>query len=225
MLDFYLGTEPAAVFAEEAPMDTKEDRFYRGLYQVALTINSSLDPQEVMRAIAESAAKALDAKGASIMLLSPDRKELYHSAAYGLSDWYVRKGSVRVDESMAASLAGRSVDIADVAADPRIQYRPQAVHEGIASMLSVPVRLRGQVIGLVRLYSATRREFSHDEIEFLEAVASLGAVAIENARRYAEVKADYDGVRQDMLEWYATWGLERTADALAGGVITGEDAA
>ena len=61
-------------FEKEAQMDTKEGRYYRGLYQVALTINSSLDPQEVMRAIAQSAATALDAKGASIMLLSPDRK-------------------------------------------------------------------------------------------------------------------------------------------------------
>ena len=206
-------------------MDAKEDRYYRGLYQVALAINSSLDPQEVMRAVAESAATTLGAKGASIMLLSPDRKELYHSAAHGLSDWYVRKGSLRVDESMAASLEGRSVDVVDVATDPRIQYRPQAVREGIASMLSVPMRLRGEVIGLIRLYSATTREFSHDEVEFLEAVASLGAVALENARRYAEVKADYEGVRQDMLEWYATWGLERTADALGGGVTNVSEAA
>src|SRR5512146_1632341 len=119
-------------------MDTKEGRYYRGLYEIALTINSSLDPDRVMRAIAESTAGALGAKGASLMLLSPDRKELYHSAAYGLSDWYVRKGRMQVDESMEASLAGRSVAIRDVATDPRVQYRPQAVQEGISSMLSVP---------------------------------------------------------------------------------------
>ena len=206
-------------------MDTQEGRYYRGLYQVALTINSSLDPQEVMRSIAESSANALDAKGASIMLLSPDRKELYHSAAHGLSEWYVRKGPWRVDESMATSLEGRSISIPDVATDPRVQYRPQAAREGIASMLSVPVRLRGEVIGLIRLYSATSREFSHDEIEFLEAVANLGAVAIENARRYAEVKANYEGVRQDLLEWYATWGLERSADTLGGGATNIHEAA
>lgn len=206
-------------------MDTNEGRYYRGLYQVALAINSSLDPQEVMRAVAQSAAGALDAKGASIMLLSPDRKELYHSAAYGLSDWYVRKGSLRVDESMTVSLEGRSIGIVDVASDPRIQYREQAVREGIASMLSVPVRLRGDVIGLIRLYSASRREFTPAEIEFLEAVANLGAVAIENARRYAEVKADYEAAREDLLEWYSIWGLERSADALAGGVVNIDEAA
>lgn len=206
-------------------MDNREGRYYRAMYEVAIAINSSLDPQVVMPAIAESAARALDARGASIMLLSPDRKELYHNAAYGLSEWYVRKGPLSVDESMSVSLSGRSVEIPDIATDPRVQYRPQAIQEGIASMLSVPIRLHGDVIGLIRLYSAKRREFGPEEVEFLEGVAGLGAVALDNARRYAEVKADFEGVRQDLLEWYSTWGLERSADALAGGVRAEEEAA
>lgn len=206
-------------------MNSREGRYYRGLYQVALAVNSSLDPQKVMRGIAESTAGALGAKGASIILLSPDRTELYHSAAYGLSDWYVRKGRMLVDDSMKSSLRGRSVAIRDVSTDPRVQYRPQAVQEGIASMLSVPMHLRGEIIGLVRLYSSTPREFEGDEVEFVEAVANLGAVALENARRYAEARADYEGVRQDLLEWYDAWGIERTADSLAGGVAPSEEAA
>lgn len=193
----------------------REGQYYSALYEVALSINSSLDPQQVMRSIAGSAAKALGAKGASIMLLSPDRRALYHSAAQGLSDWYVRKGPVRVDQSMTESLAGRSVAVFDVADDPRIQYRQQAVLEGIASIVSVPVRLHGEVIGLVRLYSSTPREFAPHEIQFLEAVANLGAVALANARRYAEVSADYESARQDLLDWYAAWGIETSADTIA----------
>ena len=206
-------------------MDTKGDRFYRGLYQIALTVSSSLDPQEVMRSIAESAAGALDAKGASLMLLSPDRTELYHSAAYGLTEWYVRKGRMSVDDTMVESLSGGSVTIHDVPTDVRVQYRSQAREEGISSLLSVPVRLHGEVIGLMRVYSGTPREFAPGDIEFVEAVANLGAVALENARRYAEVKANYEGMRQDLLEWYDTWGLERSADALGGGVTPLDKAA
>jgi len=201
-------------------MDTKESRYYRALYQVAVSVNSSLDPQEVLKSIPASTAKALGAKGCSIMLLTPDRRELYHSSAYGLSNWYVRKGPMSVDLSMAEALAGRSVAVVDAGNDPRVQYRPQAVREGIASILSVPIRLRDQIIGVMRVYTAERREFSPEEIEFVEAVASLGAIALQNARQYAEVKADYEEIRQDLLEWYATWGLERSADALAGGVVT-----
>lgn len=80
------------------------------------------------------------------------------------------------------------------------------------------MRLRDHVIGVMRVYTSEPREFGDEDIQFVEAVANLGAIALENAHRYEEVKTDYDRVRQDLLEWYATWGLERSADALAGGM-------
>jgi len=199
-------------------MGARDADYYRALYRVAVAISSSLDPREVLKSITESVASVLGAKGCSLMLLSPDGTELYHSAAYGLSDWYVRKGPLKVDETMKESLAGRSVAIVDVANDQRVQYRPQALQEGIASFLSVPLRIQEGVIGVMRIYSAQRREFAQEEIEFAEAIANLSALALEKARRYDELKAGYEAVRQDLLEWYASWGLERTADALAGGV-------
>ena len=199
-------------------METKERRYYRALYEVAETINSTLDPQEVLRGIAESATRAMEAKACSLMLLSPDRRELYHSAAYGLSDWYVRKGPLQVDLSMAEALRGHTVAVRDAGSDPRVQYRAQAVQEGIASILCVPMRLRDEVIGVMRVYTSEPWDFDNQDIEFIEAVANLGAIALENARRYQEVKANYDTVRQDLLEWYSMWGLERSADALAGGI-------
>jgi len=199
-------------------MGARDADYYRALYRVAVAISSSLDPREVLKSITESVASVLGAKGCSLMLLSPDGTELYHSAAYGLSDWYVRKGPLKVDETMKESLAGRSVAIVDVANDQRVQYRPQALQEGIASFLSVPLRIQEGVIGVMRIYSAQRREFAQEEIEFAEAIANLSALALEKARRYDELKTGYEAVRQDLLEWYASWGLERTADALAGGV-------
>jgi len=198
-------------------METKETRYYRVLYQVAKTINSTLDTREVLGAIAKSAATALEAKACSLMLLSPDKRQLLHSAAYGLSDWYMRKGPVTVDLSISQALAGHTVAVFDAGTDPRVQYRPQAIREGIASILCVPISLRDAVVGVMRVYTAEPREFTAEDVEFVEAVANLGAIALENARRYEDVKANYDGVRQDLLEWYATWGLERSADALAGG--------
>jgi len=52
-------------------------------------------------------AKAMWAKGCSLMLLSPDKKVLLHIVAYGLSDWYVRKGPVSADKSISEALEGK----------------------------------------------------------------------------------------------------------------------
>jgi GAF domain-containing protein len=170
--------------------------YYRTLYNIAVAINSSLDPETVLGSIVRNTADTLETKACSIMLLSPDRRELFHSASHGLSDRYVRKGPLKVDESMAETLKGRSVVIGDVGSDPKVQYRSQAIQEGIASMLSVPIRLRGDVIGLMRLYSSESREFSDEETGFVEAVANLGAIALENARRFEAATARRDGAME-----------------------------
>lgn len=124
------------------------------------------------------------------------------------SDWYVRKGPVSADKSISDALEGRPVFVLDATTDVRVQYREQAKEEGIASILSVPMKLREDFIGVIRLYTAVPRQFSADDIYFVGAVANLGAIALENARLYEAVEKDYETFRRDMLEWRAALGQE-----------------
>lgn len=164
-------------------------QYYPALYKVAEAINSSLETEVVLKRVVEGAAQAMDAKGCSLLLLSPDREVLLHTVAFGLSDWYVRKGPVSVDISMADALKGKPVAVANAPEDPRIQYREQAKKEGIASILCVPVKLKDEVVGVMRLYTSEMRHFTDDDIFFLSAVANLGAIALENARLYEAIKS------------------------------------
>jgi GAF domain-containing protein len=113
------------------------------------------------------------------MLLSPDRKVLHHTVAYGLSDWYVRKGPVSADKSISEALAGRPIAVFDATGDLRIQYREQAKKEGIGSILSVPMTLREEIIGVIRVYTSERRSFTVDDMYFVGGVANLGAIALK----------------------------------------------
>lgn len=168
----------------------EEMKYCRALFQVASAVNSTLDPTAVLQAIVRNAAEAMGAKGCSLMLLSPDRRELRTSESYGLSKRYERKGPLSADLSIPEALQGRPVAVLDAGTDYRVQYRAEAVEEGIASMLSVPVRHRAEVIGVMRIYTSEPREFTPHDIEFVEAVAALGAIAIENARRYNAATVD-----------------------------------
>ena len=71
----------------------------------------------------------------------------------------------------------------DATEDDRIQYRPQAKEEGIASILSAPVMLAGDVVGVIRVYTGEPYHFTEADMYFVTAVANLGAVALENARQ------------------------------------------
>ena len=165
-------------------MEARKEIYYQSLYEMAAALNSSHAPEAIVQSVVEGVAKAMEAKGCSLMLLSPDRKILLHTAAYGLSDWYVRKGPVSADKSISEALEGKPVAVLEATKDERVQYREQAKKEGIVSILSVPMMLREETIGVIRVYTAEPCHFTMDDMYFVGAVANLGAIALENARLY-----------------------------------------
>jgi len=189
-------------------MEKDQRTYYESLYEVAAAVNSTRAPEAVLNYIVENVTNTLLAKGCSLMLLTPDRKLLLHTAAYGLSDWYIRKGPVSADKSISEALEGQSVAVLDATEDDRILYREQAKKEGIASILSVPMMLREENIGVIRVYTAEPHHFTMDDMYFVGAVANLGAIALENIRLYESVQKDYDAFRAEMLEWRAALGHE-----------------
>ena len=176
-------------------MEKAESKYYHSLYQVAAAINSARASEPVLNSIVENVAKAMEAKACSLTLLTPDRKLLFHAAAWGLSDWFVKMGPLSADKSIAEAMGGK-----------RIQYPEQVKEEGIASILSVPMILREEIIGVVRVYTAEPRRFSEADTHFVSAVANLGAIALENARLYEVARKDYEVVMQEMLEWRSPLG-------------------
>jgi len=89
-------------------------------------------------------------------------------------------------------LKGNPVAIQDASQDPRVQYKEQAMKEGIASMLSVPLMPHGEVVGIMRIYTSEQRQFSPEEVEFLGSVANLGAIALGKARMHEALGRDLE---------------------------------
>ncbi len=157
---------------------------YKILYAIAKELTSSLVADEVLNSIVESITKAMGVKGCSLLLLTPDKEQLIHSISYGLSDWYLKKGPVRADTITPEILQGKPVAALHASEDPRVQYREEARREGIASMLSIPLMPRGEVMGVIKVYTSEPRQFSSEDIDFLSALANLGAIALEKAKLY-----------------------------------------
>jgi len=189
-------------------MKKTEENYYQSLYEITSMLNSERDPRSLLHSIVESVAKATGAKACSLMLLTPDKEILLHTVAHGLSDWYLRKGPVRVGKILTDVLEGKTIAVLDATKDERVLYREQAKQESIASILSVPMKLRGEVIGVLRVYTAKPYRFTKDDIHFVETVTNLGAVALENLRAYDIIQKDYDTFLQEMLQWRAEMGDE-----------------
>jgi GAF domain-containing protein len=183
------------------PARTHKD-YYTALHQAALTISSSLELDEVLQRVVTSITEAMQVKACALRLLDAHSGELQLSAVYGLSKGYLTKGPVEVKSSLIDSeaLCGTPVVIHDVRTDPRFQYQEAARREGIVSVLCVPLEVHGKAIGVIRVYTSEPSIFNQDDIQFLSVLASLAALAIENASLYDSLKRSYDGV-MDVL-----WG-------------------
>ena len=191
-------------------MENRSLDYYKALYDIAVEVYSITSTEAVLNNIVKSTALALNLKGCSLLLLSTNQKQLIHTAAYGLSESYIGKGPMGVGPILADVLKGNPVAVEDVSSDPRVQYQDQAIREGITSMLSVPIILRGETTGVLRVYTSEPRQFSLDDIQFLNLVASLGAIALKKAKEYESQGQYYE---QRLKEQVAL--LEQSREDLA----------
>ena len=172
-------------------MKETEYTYLSAFIHITKAISSSLDLNEVLDLIVKNTCKTTGSKGCTLMLLDEKGEKLEVKSSYGLSDSYVGKGPLSADRSISDTLKGKPVIIEDAASDPRLQYPQEAMREGIASIISVPIVLRERTIGALRLYTSVPCRFSEDDIDFLCAIGMQSGIAIENARMYERVRSNY----------------------------------
>jgi GAF domain-containing protein len=176
------------LFKKEKAVMKKEIMNYETLLKVTHGVVMSKDPEEVVLLIVESVKSALEAKGCALFLFNRKTNELEVAASMGLSEEYLNKGPLSAMRSIAHSLKDGPVAIDDVADDPRIQYPEEAKKEGISSILSVPIALRENPTGVLRVYSAKPWEATLEDVNFVQAVAQIAGMALEMSRLYKGLK-------------------------------------
>jgi len=157
------------------------------LYHLITLVAGDFSLQEVLDKLAEAVVKIAGVKACSIRLLDENAGELEMRSTYGLSQEYQNKGVVsKNDPVIKAAFAGQAVVLDDMRVDGRVKYKEATIKEGLVSQLTVAMQFRSKAIGVLRLYSPEPVRFDEDDIALARAVASQCAVAITNAKLYAE---------------------------------------
>ena len=168
-------------------------------FDLAVNLSGSLEVKDILHAMTADLATALKVKGASLRLLDESEENLELVASYGLSKKYLQKGPVSAKKSIAQALKnGKPVIILDAATDRRVQYRDMNKEEGIVTILSVPIKTKERVIGVLRLYSKVLRHFTPEEIKLVTALAYLGGLAIQNASLYLMCQTDMKDLKEEL---------------------------
>jgi len=153
------------------------------LAKIANLITSGLYLEELLRLIVQVTAEIMNSKISSLMLLDPDKKELVIRATQSISEAYNKKPNVKLGEGIAGLVArdNKPVCVLDVKEDIRYLNRDIAKKEGLCSLASVPLAVKGRVIGVLNCYTSRKHDFTKQELAVLTALANQAAVAIENA--------------------------------------------
>ncbi len=165
---------------------------YETILKITRSLSLTMDAEDVVMLTVEGIKTAMGVKGCALFLVDKKSDELMLAGSHGLSEEYLDKGPVSALKSIAAALSEGPVAIYDVADDPRIQYPEAAKKEGIASIMSTPIVIHNNVIGALRIYTSERWEFTLEDVNFVQAVAQIAGMAIENCRHAKGLKASIE---------------------------------
>ena len=158
------------------------------LARISELITSDMYFEDILRLIVTITAQVMQSNICSLMLLDEKRKLLEVKATQSVSEAYNRKPPLRLGEGIAGlvALEQRPIIVYDVKKDPHYVNKEIAEKEGLASLVSLPLVVRGKVIGVLNLYTSEPREFTAEEIKLLTTIANQAAIVIENHRLLME---------------------------------------
>src|SRR5256885_2507337 len=160
------------------------------LHEVTQLASSARDWDEMLRIVIERTTSAMGVEVSSLYLLERREGVLRLVATNGLNRKFIGKATLRVGEGITGWVANARVPAAvrQVRADPRFKWVPGVDEERFTSMLSVPLLIHDEVVGVVNVQSVAERGFDLDEIEYLQTIANLVAGIIEKGRLQREAE-------------------------------------
>ncbi len=166
------------------------ERQIEALSKISRTIASNLYLEDILRLIVMVTAEVMNSKICSLMLIDEKGKDLVIRATQSVSELYNKKPNIKIGEGIAGKVAKENnpIVVLDVQNDPRYVNRDIAKKEKLRSLLSVPMSVKGKVIGVLNSYTSTPHKFTKNEINILTTVANQAAVAIENAQLMVKSK-------------------------------------
>jgi GAF domain-containing protein len=171
-------------------MTAKTD-YFQSLSRLSRVFGTTKDQDKLLNLIVNSAVNTMKAKAACLFLMDEDTESAEKNvvvAQVGLSDKYMHAGPGHAEKITPQLLKEGYIYCRDATTDPRLLNHEMKKAEGIGSILTVPVMVKGRMLGILSLYTSDIRKFTKDEIEFLSILAEQGGIAIENTQLFKKLR-------------------------------------
>jgi GAF domain-containing protein len=168
-----------------------------GLHRIISAANSTLDLDTSLQTVVETVAQVVGVQACSVYLYDKHRDELVLRAVRGLNHAAVGQVVAKLGTGVTgwAAQLGHPVSVRDVWLETRFNLEPQLGEEPFRSILAVPIVLfsaerfqfsADKLQGVISVQTIAPRDFTQEEISFVEVAAGELAFFIANAQLYQQ---------------------------------------
>jgi signal transduction histidine kinase len=168
------------------------------LVELSVTLNSTLDLDELLQLITATATELLECEAASILLYDEKNPRLYFAAATGSDPAQLAEIPVPIDSSLAGTIfrTNQPLILNNIEHDPR-HYALVSDHVKVKihSLLGVPMPIKDRTMGVLEAVNKRKRNFTESDMTILSVTAAHAAIAINNARLLRATKQALEKVK------------------------------
>jgi signal transduction histidine kinase len=158
--------------------------------RLAQAVTETLDLSEVLSRVAQAATDLVAGSVARIWVAERGGLVLRGEAGTGGQPGAGEKTTLAIGEGLAGHVAatGELLVVDDVAMDTRVVNRAWMRQRRCVSAVTLPLRVRGELVGVLALMTRRRHRFRLRELRALSSFGAHAAIAIQNAALYADAQ-------------------------------------
>lgn len=160
------------------------------LNKISRVITSDLYLEDILKLIVTLTANVMKAKVCNVWLIDDKKQEFNIKATQSMHQEYLNKRTIKLNEGIVGLVAREKKPkiIFDVLKEEQYKEKKLARKEGLVSMASIPMMVKGKVVGVLNVYTNKPYEFNKAEISLLSTIANQAAVAIEKTELIVRTK-------------------------------------
>lgn len=163
------------------------------LNRINSSLTATLQLDQVLIALLKEVRRLLNVSACSVWLIDAETNDLVCRQSTDTDNEIVRGWRLAPGEGIAGQMvqSGRSLIVPDTRNDTR-HYKgvDQKFGLELRSILSVPLRVKGIIIGAIQAVDIHVNRFSSADQSLLESLAGTAAIAVENAKLYEQAQKD-----------------------------------
>jgi GAF domain-containing protein len=184
----------------QIPESRKERRYHELLVlsRVSAALSGLWDLDAILRVGLNNVLSIMNGAIGGILLLDEQSHTLSYRVYQGLSDDYLEEVHLSLGKGIAGEVAesGKSILLEDISADPRVANPDLIRTEGLRAFISVPLRAKDKVLGVINIASRTPHRFTKNDMHLLHSIGDQLGVAIEEAKLYERLRKARERLRR-----------------------------